>query len=87
MADETFTHFAYGSNMLLRRLRAEERAPSAVPIGTGFLEGRRLTFDKVRARHEISDALHSLCRPFLPGFVANRSFSYSVASSKQGRLR
>lgn len=44
MAD-TFLYFAYGSNMLTRRLR--KRTPSAVVIGTGFVEGHRLTFDKV----------------------------------------
>ena len=37
--------FAYGSNMLSRRLR--ERAPSARPVGTGFISEHRLTFDKV----------------------------------------
>jgi hypothetical protein len=41
----TFLYFAYGSNMLTRRLR--KRTPSAVAIGTGFVEGHRLTFDKV----------------------------------------
>ena len=46
MAD-TFPYFAYGSNMLTRRLRAPSRAPSAVPEGIGFVEGYRLTFDKV----------------------------------------
>jgi len=46
MAD-TFRYFAYGSNMLTRRLRAPSRAPSAVPEGIGFIEGYRLTFDKV----------------------------------------
>jgi len=40
-----FLYFAYGSNMLTRRLR--NRTPSAVAIGTGFVEGHRLTFDKV----------------------------------------
>lgn len=39
-------YFAYGSNMLTRRIRAPERAPSAATLGTGYLEGRRLTFDK-----------------------------------------
>jgi gamma-glutamylcyclotransferase (GGCT)/AIG2-like uncharacterized protein YtfP len=43
MAD-TFLYFAYGSNMLTRRLR--KRTPSAVAVGTGFVEGHRLTFDK-----------------------------------------
>jgi len=43
--NETFLYFAYGSNMLTRRLR--KRTPSAVVIGTGFVGGHRLTFDKV----------------------------------------
>ena len=46
-AINTFVHFAYGSNMFSRRLTANERAPSAVPIGTGYVSNRRLTFDKV----------------------------------------
>jgi gamma-glutamylcyclotransferase len=41
----TFSYFAYGSNMFARRLSA--RTPSAMRIGTGFVEGRKLTFDKV----------------------------------------
>jgi cation transport regulator ChaC len=41
----TFLYFAYGSNMLTRRL--QRRAPSARPVGSGFVERRRLTFDKV----------------------------------------
>lgn len=41
----TFLYFAYGSNMLSRRLRA--RTPSATAKGVGYLRGRRLTFDKV----------------------------------------
>jgi cation transport regulator ChaC len=40
-------HFAYGSNMLSRRLCAADRTPSAVAFRTGFVKGRRLTFDKV----------------------------------------
>ena len=42
-----FRYFAYGSNMLTRRLQAPNRAPSAVAICIGYVEGRRLTFDKV----------------------------------------
>jgi gamma-glutamylcyclotransferase len=42
---ETFQYFAYGSNMLLRRLQS--RTPSATVIGTGFVAGRRLAFHKV----------------------------------------
>ena len=41
----TFLYFAYGSNMFTRRLTA--RTPSATASGTGFVEGHRLTFDKV----------------------------------------
>lgn len=43
--DETFRCFAYGSNMLTRRLRA--RTPSARAVGVGYVRGHRLTFDKV----------------------------------------
>jgi len=42
----TFMYFAYGSNMLSRRLRATDRTPSARAIGTGYVKARRLTFDK-----------------------------------------
>lgn len=42
----TFLYFAYGSNMLTRRLRAPNRAPLATLEGVGFVEGRHLTFDK-----------------------------------------
>jgi cation transport regulator ChaC len=41
----TFLYFAYGSNMLSKRLRA--RTPSALVSGVGYVVGRRLTFDKV----------------------------------------
>ncbi len=40
-------YFAYGSNMLTRRLTAGDRAPSARPIGVGTLRGRRLHFHKI----------------------------------------
>ena len=42
----TFLYFAYGSNMSKRRLRAENRAPSAKVIGTGVLKNHCLTFHK-----------------------------------------
>ena len=47
MTKTTFLSFAYGSNMLTRRLTAPDRAPSAVRTSVGYVEGRRLTFDKV----------------------------------------
>ena len=40
----TFTYFAYGSNMSERRLR--KRVPSAKVVGTGFLKNHCLTFHK-----------------------------------------
>lgn len=43
----TFLYFAYGSNMFTRRLRA--RAPSALVVGAGFVEGHHIWFDKVGA--------------------------------------
>ena len=46
MISMTYKYFAYGSNMLTRRLTAADRAPSAKPIGIGYVEGRRLTFNK-----------------------------------------
>lgn len=42
---DSFLYFAYGSNMLTKRLTA--RTPSAVPIAVGHVERHRLTFDKV----------------------------------------
>jgi gamma-glutamylcyclotransferase len=41
----TFLYFAYGSNMLTRRLKG--RTPSADAVSTGFVEGHSLIFDKV----------------------------------------
>ena len=43
---DTFLYFAYGSNMLTRRLRAPDRAPSAVAVTRGYVTARRLTFHK-----------------------------------------
>lgn len=40
-------YFAYGSNMLIRRLAVDGRAPSAKPVTVGYVTGRRLVFDKV----------------------------------------
>jgi len=39
-------YFAYGSNMLPRRLQHASRAPSAVCTGVGMLRGYRLRFHK-----------------------------------------
>jgi gamma-glutamylcyclotransferase len=42
-----FFYFAYGSNMLSKRLKSHDRSPSATAIDIGYVENRRLTFDKV----------------------------------------
>jgi cation transport regulator ChaC len=44
--NEKFIYFAYGSNMLNRRINAMERATSAVSIGIGFAQGYKLNFNK-----------------------------------------
>jgi len=44
--DAQFLHFAYGSNMLARRLTAADRAPSAKVVSIGYVPGYRFTFDK-----------------------------------------
>lgn len=46
MTDSHFLYFAYGSNMSSRRLRAANRAPSAVAVSSASLAGYRLVFDK-----------------------------------------
>jgi AIG2-like family len=43
---DTFKYFAYGSNMLIRRLRAPSRCPSAEPIGVAVVSGYALEFSK-----------------------------------------
>jgi len=45
LTSETFLYFAYGSNMLTSRLT--RRTPSATAVGIAYVEGYRLTFDKV----------------------------------------
>lgn len=46
-ATKRFLYFAYGSNMSSRRLRAANRAHSAVAVTSASLAGYRLVFDKV----------------------------------------
>jgi hypothetical protein len=66
MADlrETLLYFAYGSKMLTRRLTA--RTPSAVVVGNSYVEGYRLTFDKVSTDGSRWDPEQSLCRLQIP---------------------
>ena len=44
VSPETVLNFAYGSNMLLARIR--ERVPSARPLGVAVLRGHRLFWHK-----------------------------------------
>lgn len=46
-ADSDLLYFAYGSNMLTRRLRDSHRCPSAKVVAVGYVERHRLAFDKV----------------------------------------
>lgn len=45
-----FTYFAYGSNMLLERLQAQDRCPSARVIGPAFAHQFELCFAKRSAK-------------------------------------
>ncbi len=42
----TFTYFAYGSNMLLERLRHSQRCPTAVQVSTASVTGYTIAFHK-----------------------------------------
>lgn len=46
-SSDTFLYFAYGSNMLTKRLKT--RTPSAIVVSQGFIKGYRIAFDKASA--------------------------------------
>jgi gamma-glutamylcyclotransferase len=75
-----FLYFAYGSNMLTRRLAA--RTPSATVVTTGYVEGYRLTFDKVS-----SDG-SGKCDIEATRISADRVYGvlFSIAESEEGAL-
>ncbi len=77
-----FFYFAYGSNMLTRRLTAPRRAPSAKFIGTGYIEGYRLTFDKA------SNDGSGKCDAEATGNPEDRVYGvvYSIAEDEAGAL-
>lgn len=77
---ETFLYFAYGSNMLTRRL--QERTPSATPHGTGYVEGRRLAF------HKVSKDGSGKCDIENTGSCTDRAFGvlFSIASTEKPAL-
>jgi len=68
MTGKHFLYFAYGSNMLTSRLKAEDRAPSARPLATGYLPGRTLDFSKAGAdrsgKCDIPESCDSECRVY-----------------------
>ena len=77
---ETFLYFAYGSNMLSRRL--QERTSSATVIGTGFVEGRRLAF------HKVSKDGSGKCDIELTNVETNRAYGvlFGIASAEKNAL-
>jgi gamma-glutamylcyclotransferase len=78
----TFQYFAYGSNMLTRRLTAADRAPSAKRVGIGYVEGRRLTF------HKVSQDGSGKCDAEATPKTANRVYGviFEIASTEEGAL-
>ena len=63
-------HFAYGSNLLLERIRLPERSPNAQPVAVARLDRWRLVFEKkgsdgsgkatLRLTGERRDAVHGV---------------------------
>lgn len=86
MADDSFVYFAYGSNMLTRRLRAADRAPSAHVESKGFVAGHRLTFDKVSK--EKSGGRSGKCDMERTGNAADRVFGvvFNIAKADEKAL-
>jgi gamma-glutamylcyclotransferase len=67
VADDEFLSFAYGSNMLAKRLL--RRTPSAIVRAIGYIEGHVLAFDKssksggkgnIRATNDAKDRLYGV---------------------------
>ena len=84
MADERFLYFAYGSNMLTRRLR--QRTPSARPVSTGFVDGYRLSFRKA-SRGRVRDSGKCDIEP--TGANGDRVYGvlFSIVNSEAQALR
>lgn len=80
-----FRYFAYGSNMLSRRLRAPERAPSAQAEGIGYVEGYRLTFDKLSVR---DNHRSGKCDMERTGVATDRVWGvlFSIPNAEEGAL-
>lgn len=78
---DTFTTFAYGSNMATRRLRAANRCPSAQALGVAELRGYELRW------HKRSTDGSSKC-DVVSGNDRDRVFGllFSIANSEQEAL-
>lgn len=82
MSTSRYLYFAYGSNMSSLRLRAADRAPSAMPTEVAYLDGYRLTFDKIGRDGSAK------CDCECTGNAADRVYGivYSIALSDKARL-
>jgi hypothetical protein len=82
---ERFLYFAYGSNMLSRRLCAKNRAPSATSEGIGYVEKHRLTFDKLSKGSKSSSGKCDMERT---GVATDRVWGvlFSILKSEEGAL-
>lgn len=79
--------FAYGSNMLNRRIQAADRAPSAQAQGTGFVVAHRLTFDKVSTEKK-SERQSGKCDMEATGLPADRTYGvlFSIRKTEEAAL-
>lgn len=80
MQTDTFTYFAYGSNMATRRLRA--RTPSARIVGRAFVSGWRLNF------HKLALDGSAKCSIVHTGLAQDRVYGvlYAIAKAEQPAL-
>ncbi|SER01425.1 AIG2-like family protein [Solimonas aquatica] len=76
----TFLYFAYGSNMLVQRLR--DRTPSASVVGVGHVVGRRLAF------HKVSTDGSGKCDIEATGVTTDQAYGvlFSIEASEKTKL-
>lgn len=83
METDVLTYFAYGSNMLSKRLQATSRCPSATPIGIAKLQGHALKWHK-RSRKDGSGKC-DIVRVDVPEAVVH-GVLYEIDSSEKAAL-
>jgi len=76
----SFVYFAYGSYMLCAHLR--ERCPSAEPLGTGWVGGYRVVFDK----HGRDGSGKATLRPDAGNDAAVHGVLYRIADFERDAL-